>query len=78
MMDEYKLYNPIWDKISTNIKIEFDSKPVHNENFLETESESYNDKVAYFQDKEIPKAGYNHIYLAVVTIDSAFKRDKNY
>ena len=51
---------------------------MHNENFLETESESYNDKVAYFQDKEIPKAGYNHIYLAVVTIDSAFKRDENY
>ena len=33
MMDKYKLYNTTWDKISTNIKREFDSKPVHHKNF---------------------------------------------
>ena len=40
--------------------------------------ESYDDKVTYFQDKQIPKAGYNHTCLAVITIDSAYKRDENY
>ena len=32
----------------------------------------------YFHDKEIPKASSDYTCLAVITIDSALKRDDNY
>ena len=31
-----------------------------------------------FYDKEIPKANSNHTCLAVISMDSALKKDKNY
>ena len=29
-------------------------------------------------DKEVPKVGSNYTYLAVISLDSAFKKDENY
>ena len=29
-------YNTIWDKVSADIKKEFDSEPVYNKNYLKT------------------------------------------
>ena len=34
--DLLEKYNSIWDKVSADIKKEFDSKPVYNKNFLKT------------------------------------------
>ena len=34
--DLLEKYKNIWDKISTNIKKEFDSEPVYNKEFLKT------------------------------------------
>ena len=68
--DLLKKYNNIWDKVSADIKKEFDSEPVYNKKFLKTKMKSYGDESTGFHDKEIPKAGFDHISLAVITINS--------
>ena len=47
-------HNTIWNKVSADIKKEFDSEPVYNKNFLKTKIKSYCDEVTDFFDKEIP------------------------
>ena len=44
--------NSIWDKISADIKKEFDSEPVYNKKFLKTKIKSYCDEATDFRDKE--------------------------
>ena len=47
----YNLWlNTTWDKVSADTKKEFNSKPVHNKNFLKTTIKSYCDD---FHNKEI-------------------------
>ena len=46
--------NATWDKVSADIKKEFDSKPVYNKNFLKTKIKSHGDKVTDFYNKEFP------------------------
>ena len=41
-------YNTIWDKVSGDIRIEFDSKPAYNKNYLKTKIKSYGDEVTDF------------------------------
>ena len=36
------------------------------------------DEITYFYDKGIPKVDSNHTCLAVINLDSALKKDKNY
>ena len=71
-------YNTICDKVSADIKKEFDSKPVHNKKCLKAKIKSNNDETTDFHNKEIPKAGSNYIYLAVIKVDSTLKKDENY
>ena len=71
-------YNNIWDKVSADIKKEFDSEPVFNKKFLKTKIKFHGDEVTDFYDKEIPKIDSNHVCLAVTSLDSAFKKDENY
>ena len=70
-------YNTIWDKVSANIKKEFDSKPAYNKNFLKTKIQSYDCEITEFRDKEIPNVNSNHIFLAVISLHSALKKDEN-
>ena len=35
-------------------------------------------KLPIFYDKETPKVDSNHPYLAVISLDSALKKDENY
>ena len=76
--DILKKYNTIWDKVSADIKKEFDSKPIYNQEFLKTKIKSHGDKVTDFYDKEIPKVDPIHTCLAVSSFDSALKKDGNY
>ena len=76
--DLLEKYNTIWDKVIAHIKKEFDSKPVYNKNFLKTKIKSYGDKVTDFYNKEIPNVDPNHTCLAVISLDSALKKDENY
>ena len=55
-----KKYNTIWDKVSADIKKEFDSESVYNKIFLKNKIKSYGDEVTDFYDKEIPKVKSNH------------------
>ena len=46
-------YNTIWNKISSDIRKELDSKPVNNKHFLKTKIKSYGDEAIDFQEKKI-------------------------
>ena len=65
-------------KVSADIKKEFDSKPVYNKEFVKTKLKPHGDKVTNFCDKKIPKGDSNHTCLAVISSDSALKKDENY
>ena len=71
-------YNTIWDKVNSDIKKESDSEPVYNKEFLKTIIKSHDDEVTDFYDKKIPKVDPNHTCLAVISLDSAVKKDDNY
>ena len=71
--DLLEKYNTIWD-----IKKEFDSKPVYNKNYLKTKIKSHGNEVTDFYDKKIPKLDSNHTCLAVISLDSALKKNENY
>ena len=71
-------YNTIWDKVSTDIKKEFDSQPAYNKKIFKTKIKSHGDEVTDFYDKEIPKVDSNHTCLAVVSLYSALKKDGSY
>ena len=68
--------NTISGNVSADIKKQFDSEPVKN--FLKTKKKSHGDKVTDFYDKKVPKFDCNHTFLAVISLDSAFKKDENY
>ena len=76
--DLLEKFNTIWDKVSTGIKKEFDSKPVCNKNCLKTKIKSYDDEVTNFYDKEFSKVYFDHTCLAVISLHSALKKDENY
>ena len=43
-------YNTIWDKVSSDIKKEFDSEPVYNKEFLKNKINSHVDEVTDFYE----------------------------
>ena len=45
-------YNTIWDKVNADIKIEFDSEPAYNKEYLKTKMKSQGDEVTDFHDKK--------------------------
>ena len=45
-------HNTIWDKVSADIKKEFDNEPVYNKEYLKTKIKSHGDEVTDFYDKE--------------------------
>ena len=48
--DLVEKYNTIWDKVSADIKNEFDSDPVNNKEFLKTKIKYHGDEVTDFDD----------------------------
>ena len=69
--------NTIWSKLSADIKNKFDSKPAYNKTFFKNKTKSYDDEVTDFYDKEIPKVSSDHTCLAVISLDSALKKNGN-
>ena len=45
---------------------------------MKTKIKSDGDGVTDFYDKEIPKVDSNHAFLAVISLDSALKKDEKY
>ena len=72
--DLLEKYNTIWDKVSADIKKEFDSKRVHNKNYLKSKIKSHGDDFINFSDKKNSKLDANNTCLAIVTLDSVFKK----
>ena len=75
--DLLEKYNTIWDKVSADMKKEFDSEPVYNKDFLKTKIKSHGDEVTDFYDKEIPKVDSNNTCLAVISLGSALNKYGN-
>ena len=48
-------YNTVWDKVSADIKKEFDSEPVYNNIFLKTKIKSRGNKVKDFYSKKFQR-----------------------
>ena len=46
--DLLEKYNTIWDKVSADIKNEFDSEPVYSKKVLKTKVKSHGDEVTVF------------------------------
>ena len=63
---------------SALIKIDFDSKTVHNKEFLKAKMKSHGDGGTGVYDKDIPKVDSIHTCLFVISLDSALKKDENY
>ena len=76
--DLLEKYNTIWDKVSADIKKEFDIEPVYDKNYLKTNTKFHGNEVTDFYDKIIPKLDSNHICLAVISFDSALKKNDTY
>ena len=75
--DLLEKYNTICDKVSADIKKEFDRKPVYNKQFLKTKIKSYHDEVTDVCDKKRAKKDSSHTCSAVMSLDSVFKKDGN-
>ena len=58
-------------------KIEIKSALTLKKN-LKTKIKYYNDESTDFHDKEMPKAGSNHTFLGVITIEPSLRNDENY
>ena len=61
--DLLEKFNTIWNKVSADIKKEFDSELVHNEKLLKTKIKSHGNEVADFYNKEILRVDSNHTCL---------------
>ena len=70
--------NTTWDKVSADFKKELDREPVYNKEFFKTKIKSHGDEVTDFYDKKIPKVDSSHTCIAVMSLDSALKKDDNY
>ena len=50
--DLLEKYNTIWDKVSADLKKEFDSEPVYSKEFLKTKIKSHGDEVTKLFNKK--------------------------
>ena len=73
--DLLEKYSTVWDKVSTDIKNGFDSKPVYNIRWLKTKIKPDRDEVTDFCDKETPKVDSNRTCLAVISLNSTLNKD---
>ena len=60
-----KKCNTSCNKVSSEGKKQFNSKPVYNKIFLKNKLKSFGDEATDFHDKEMPKGGSNDTCLAV-------------
>ena len=76
-----KNYSKIWEKISSLMKIEFDSEPVYGDvdKYLKTKRKMYNDRVnTNFQGKEVPKENASYKCLSLIVLDCVIRANKKY
>ena len=70
-------YNTIWDKVSADIKKNLIARR-YIRNYLKTKIKSHGNEGTDFYDTKIPRLDSNHTCLAVISLDSALKKDSRY
>ena len=70
------LKNMIFGIKSSIVFKKIDSEPIYNRNFLKTKIKSYSAEATDFHDEDMPKVGFNCIYLAVRLIEVVLKNDE--
>ena len=76
-----KKYSQIWKRVEKLLKIEFDSKPVYddNNNYIKTKIKIHNDStITNFQSKKMPKGKAPCQCLPIIMLDSVIKAKKKY
>ena len=76
--DSLEKYNTIWNKMSADIKKEFDKKSFYKKEHLKTKIKSLDDEITDFYDKKFPKVDSSDTCLAVISLGSALKKNDNY
>ena len=76
--DSLEKFNTIWNKISADIKKEFDKKSFYKKEHLKTKIKSLDDEITDFYDKKFPKVDSSDTCLAVISLGSALKKNDNY
>ena len=72
--DLLEKYNTIWDKVSADIKKELDSESVYDKKILKIKIKFEVNEVINFLENEITKVDSDHTCLAVISLDSVFKK----
>ena len=65
-------YSKIWEKINNLMNIEFDNKPVYDDNdkYIKTKLKMYEDRVnTTFQSKKVPKENASYNCLSLIMLD---------
>ena len=76
-----KKYKKVWERVSSLMIIELDSKPVSGDNdkYIKTKIKSYGDKInKIFQSKKVPKENASYKCLSSISVDSVIKVNKKY
>ena len=71
----------MWERVSTLINIELDSKPVYDDNdkCIKTKIKTYGDKVnTNFQGKKVPKENASYKCLSLIMLDSGIRVNERY
>ena len=67
-----KKYNKIWEKISNQMNIEFDSKPVYGDNdkYIKIKIKMYEDRGnTNFHGKKVPKENASYKCLSLIMLE---------
>ena len=76
-----KKYKKVWERVSSLMNIELDSKSVSGDNdkYIKTKIKSYGDKInKIFQSKKVPKENASFKCLSSISVDSVIKVNKKY
>ena len=74
-----KNYKQIWEKVSSLMKIEFNSGPVYGDKYINTKIKSYKDIIdTDFYGKGIPRKNAAFNCLSLIVLESVIRASKKY
>ena len=74
-----KNYNKIWGKFEKLMKIDFESKPVHDDEYIKTKIKIYPSSIiTNFRNKKMPKEKASCECLSIIMLDSVIKANEKY
>ena len=74
-----KIYNKMWEKVSSLMNIKVDSETVYGDKCIKTKLKPYEGRInTDFQGKRIPKENASYKCLSLIMLDSVIKVNKKY